>query len=154
MFCTNCGENLVDGILFCPKCGAKIGINNNPMPSQQTTIGAWIAIGFGAIGILFHLVRTIYYLSSNDPIYGIPLAGVFSIPFIFSIIFSFGGYLLLRPKIKPSMQNGLWIGFAVSLLFIILAPAIVFGGLVPPIAILLLLFALKAGKMKHNASKE
>ena len=37
MFCSRCGENLVDGVAFCPKCGAKAGmdISASIQPASQ-----------------------------------------------------------------------------------------------------------------------
>jgi hypothetical protein len=34
MFCSKCGENLTEGTVFCPKCGAKAG---GDVPSVQST---------------------------------------------------------------------------------------------------------------------
>ncbi len=36
MFCTNCGNQLNDGIVFCPKCGVKVGSNEvKVMPASS-----------------------------------------------------------------------------------------------------------------------
>jgi len=143
MFCSNCGENLIEGIMFCPKCGTKAGginnsVNNNPMPIQQTSIGGWIAVVLGTIGVIYPLVTMMNesdkwnksFLGQLSKASYDPPIGLMFLLSISSIVLSIGIYLLIKSKVKPSMQVGLWIGFGVllitplfpfSLLFLLLA---------------------------------
>ena len=117
MFCTNCGQEIVEGAKFCPKCGQEIGvrvtnsnsqttnntgtINNEPMMNARATsivaymtwIGFLIAICAGdRNGAKFYLnqalVYNIFSLLCFIPFVGWLWAIFMLVCFIFGVIWA------------------------------------------------------------------
>lgn len=59
MFCKNCGEQIDDRAVICPKCG--VPVNNNAF-SQNDAPSA----GFGILSFFFPLIGLILYLVWKD----------------------------------------------------------------------------------------
>jgi hypothetical protein len=134
MFCSKCSENLVEGTKFCPKCGTNAEGNNNsvnvnPVPVQKIATGGLVVLVLAIIGIIYPLVMIINESIKQGNIMNSQWGGLIVLMIISHIVLKIGIISILKPKLKPSMQTGLWIGFGI-LLFMLPLFAIVFLALV------------------------
>lgn len=58
-YCESCGNQLTDNAVFCPKCGTRVGNNNNVSPTvennkpnQEEGLSTWVKIALGVAGIV------------------------------------------------------------------------------------------------------
>ena len=58
-YCKSCGNQLTDNAVFCPKCGTRVGNNNNVSPTvennkpnQEEGLSTWVKIALGVAGIV------------------------------------------------------------------------------------------------------
>jgi hypothetical protein len=134
MFCSKCGENLVEGTKFCPQCGTCVEGNNNsvninPVPVQQFAIGRRVALVLGIIGIIYPLVTFINGSNKWGNYSGFPM-GLIALIIISYIALNIGIIFNLKPKLKPFIQTSLWI--AVGILLLILQSIIIRKGTIIP----------------------
>jgi uncharacterized BrkB/YihY/UPF0761 family membrane protein len=133
MFCSKCGENLVEGTVSCPKCGMSVGgnnnVKNNPQPIQQIAIGGWVALVLGIIGAVYSYIWTMNQSIDLTNMYDIELIpkGLIVLFLISIFVFIIGIILLIKQKLNMAMQkkqkiedtgDKLSIGFTILSLFV------------------------------------
>lgn len=99
MFCNKCGQELSEGIVFCPKCGTKEGVEIKKEKSRTVELvlgllggifgffGALFAIGIGGLGGAFGMEEA-------SKVVGLGFAAI-----VFSII-GIVGAVLVKSKTK------------------------------------------------------
>ena len=127
MFCSKCGENLIDGTISCPKCGTNVNSNDKSLninfsSAQLFSVGKWAALILGFIGTVFPFLTIVDKKRQYGEYYTLQI-GLIVLIIISYIALIFGVTSILESKLTPARQKALWIAFGISLIiFPIFAP--------------------------------
>ena len=88
MYCQNCGEQIDDKAVVCPKCGVPVKNATAPDDAPST--------GFAVLGFLFPIIGLILYLvwKSERPLRAKSAGKGALIGFIVGIVFSIISYII------------------------------------------------------------
>ncbi len=122
MFCNECGQELLEGTVFCPKCGTKQGVEIKKEKSRTIELvlallggifgffGALFAIGIGGLGGAFEMEEA-------SKVVGLGFAAI-----VFSIIGIVGAVLVKSKNKNSRMAYGhqcLWWTYFNKLCFLV-----------------------------------
>jgi hypothetical protein len=127
MFCNKCGQEITEGSIFCPKCGANHGIEQKKEKSITVELVLGLLGGiFGFFGAVFAIgiggLAGAFGASGASEVVGLGFAAI-----VFSIIGIIGG-VLAKSKTKTRTAGWLMIisafGGLISISFAFLLPFI------------------------------
>ena len=109
MYCPNCGEQIDDKAVICPKCGVPVKSNASSAADDAPSTG------FAVLGFFFPLIGLILYLvwKSDRPLRAQSAGKGALIGFIVSIVFSIIYAIVVGAIIGSAIGN-----YAISLLFL------------------------------------
>jgi len=130
MYCTNCGQELPEGALFCPTCGYRQGVKSPPSKVSRRTSITIAAVILG-VGGLIELAGGGLVVVAGASLSIVPILGPMALLLGFLILLFGVVDMVAAEQLWHSKRSGGTLGIA-SLLLGTVIGAILFG----PLAIL------------------